>query len=324
MSKEYHCFKRPKWRRSSFTVSDFVNGEDDKAVTPNVLKSDQLFTPTWRRAEEMAQLKHSRIVTWCKIYEKRPSKQFIEDDMATSEEDDSSQTKKRKRIEVRWLSFHVSNRADNLQHQLLPIEWKHLDAGVQLDILHNLICDAKDMRRAAATLHLNRAERQSAVDLLSDYDDFHQRAMDAVSMFSQAHTQHETQLQRVLSHEEIRELMRKTILAVDGEERFDKPVKECDIQLGRQFLRERRAHKDLISLKPDLSPRNPPRVPRSFEANLSPHLSLAYRQGPMAFPSLPLNTPKEQIRNAPRRSPGSFGATPGITILADSRKNREY
>ena len=205
----------------------------------------------------------------------------------------------------------------------MRVKWKDLDPGVKLEILHNVECTATNVDKTIATLKLNPSEKQNAMELLYQYYDFHRKAKSAHTSFSQRYMKYEEEFERNLTRGEVQDLMQQTILAVDGKDEFDKPVKERDICLGRRYLRERGQDPNIITLRPDLSPQERSARAQGFDANLSPHLQLAYQYGRMAFPSLPLDATEEQIRNAPRRKLGSSDTAPEFSTLAEMERGKE-
>ena len=271
----------------------------------------------------MAEVKNKFYAARCKIYDKKTPMQTVEDDMETSEEDDSPETRERKRIEVRSPFCVCPTCTYSQQRVLQPVKWKDLHPGVQLEILHNLESNATSADEAIAVLRLNRSERQSAMELLYHYYDFHRKAANAQTSFSQQYMQYEEQMKRNLTRGEVQDLMQHTILGVQGNDEFDKPVKEVDIELGRTYLEERLQNPCMITLRPDLSPRKRSKGAHDFKANASPYLQLAFEHGPMAFPTLPLDATTEQIRNAPRRRPGSSDAVAEVTSLAEMAIEQE-
>ena len=153
--------------------------------------------------------------------------------------------------------------------------------------------------------------------LLFEYNEFQQRADNASTEWTKLRMLYEAQEKRPLTQEEEQEIMHRTILAVEGEDKFDKPVKDHEIAMGRKFLQQCGLDPEIIKVHTSVPSTNTSGFARRPHPEMSEHLRHAYEQGPAAFPSLPLHASEEEIRHAPRRKPGLTYTNPETTTLVE-------
>ena len=211
----------------------------------------RLFLSHEQQLERQRREKHRRMLAGCDKYEKMTELELIEDEMATSEEDDSVETMERKELEVLTvILLNLVAPTDPLQATIYPPKWSRLNRDIQLDILYNLKGCAGEPRLAISALKLDLAEQNNAADLLKEHARFERRNREATMHWTTKRRQYEEQYRRPLTRDEERIIMERTIMSVQGHETWDVPVKNHELIFARRYLESRGQDPDSLTLGP--------------------------------------------------------------------------
>ena len=211
----------------------------------------RLFLSYEQQMEKRAKEKQRRMLAGCKKYEQMTELELVEDEMATSDEDDSVETLERKELEVvTAILLNVVAATDPVQASIYPPKWSRLNRDIQLDILYNLKGCAGEPRLAVSALGLNPTELNNAANLLKEHASFERRNKEATTYWTTKRRQYEEQYRRQLTRDEERIIMERTIMSVEGHENWDVPVKNHELIFARRYLESRGQDPDSLTLGP--------------------------------------------------------------------------